>query len=97
MKRKAVSKLPKNISYEEAVQILQGQTSVPASSLKNGPIETNKKYLIIIKHLLEEIQTANSENRFANVISSVTNKPFGTNTKRVILEFNVNDKNNEIL
>lgn len=99
MKQKAVSKLPKDISYEEAVQILQGQTAVPVAQTtpkRPGNIENNTKLLVLIKHLLKEVLESNEKNRPANVTYVIDHLYMRPHKKQIQLEFFVDDPNNEI-
>ena len=99
MKQKAVSKLPKDISYEEAVQILQGQTAVPVTQTtpkQPGNIENNTKFLVLIKHLLKEVLDSNEKNRPANISCTVEQQYGYHSPKEIILKFHVEDTNNEL-
>lgn len=100
MKQKAVNKLPKDISYEEAVQILQGQTAVPVAQTtpkRPGNIENNTKLLVLIKHLLKEVLDSNEKNRPADVTCTVEQQYGYDSPKEITLQFLVEDTNNEII
>jgi hypothetical protein len=91
VKQKAVNKLPKDISYEDALKILQGQTSVPVAK-PNNLIENNKEILISIQQLLEQIQAGNSQ-----IISFKCVRENHDSRKYISLDFYLNDPNDELM